>query len=91
MTTIEATDIRVSQQTKTEKKDRVVRTNLKFLRRTAGMRISIGSKKEDLVHEIWSLYFRMKRNGLIAAPRATRSALREKYGIWTQVNVERTH
>ncbi|MCG8433205.1 MAG: hypothetical protein MJA83_04150 [Gammaproteobacteria bacterium] len=91
MSFVKSADIRVTREFKPVKRDRVVRANLRFLRRTAEMRIDRLSSKEDLVAEIWSLYFGLCSADLLEAPLATRSALRERYGIWTQVDVERTN
>lgn len=92
MTFVQANDIRVTRESRDVKKEKVVRANLKFLRRNAEMRIGRKASKEDLVHEIWSLYWSLHNAELIEAPVSTRSALRERYGIWTQVDVERpTH
>ncbi len=88
-TFLNSADIRVTNDLTAPKRFRAVLANVRFLRRTAEMRLLPEATKEDLAAEVWTAYWRMVSLGMIEAQRATRSALRSRYGIWTQAGVTR--
>lgn len=83
---LQEVDVRVSHAPREQKALRAAKSAAAFIRRQVDL--SDPSSKEEMVEGIWRMYWKMHRAGLVAAPRLTRSVLRKKYGIWSQVGVQ---
>lgn len=67
---------------------KAAQASVKFLRRQAEARRP--SDKDEMVKMIWRLYWRARREKMLAAPKTTRRLLREKFGYWKKVGVATT-
>lgn len=64
---------------------RAATSTMKFIRRQA--ELSMPQSRDELIRGIWRIYFKLRRNKLLAAPKTTRRLLRRTYGYWTAVGV----
>ncbi len=80
--------IRVSTMDRSARKNRAAKIAVRFIRRqveASGQPTS----KEELAARMWQWFFAMREQGMLAAPRRTKSLLREKLVIWTRVGVDK--
>ncbi len=84
---ITSIDVRVNRDSRNSRISRAARSAASFLRRQAEMQSPVD--KTELAAMIWKSYWKMHEAGMLAAPRTTRSILRDRYGFWASAGVQK--